>query len=91
VLVFLSVISYNLYLWHQPVARFLRDHHVPKWSGADEHSDPAWGLPFTLLSFAAMLIVATFITYGLERPILYWRRRGSADGPALPRADATPA
>lgn len=91
VLVFLSLISYNLYLWHQPVARFLREHHVPRWNGPDEHSDPAWGLPFTLLSFAAMLVVATFFTYALERPILYWRRRGNADDPALPRADGTPA
>lgn len=84
-LVFLSVISYNLYLWHQPVARFLREHHVPAWKGTDEHGDPAWGLPFTLLSFAAMLLVATFFTYALERPILYWRRKPDAAG-ALARS-----
>jgi peptidoglycan/LPS O-acetylase OafA/YrhL len=85
VLVFLSVISYNLYLWHQPVARFLREHHVPAWSGADPHADPAWGLPYTLLSFGAMLIVATIFTYALERPILAWGRRGTPDGGPLPR------
>jgi len=89
VLVFLSVISYNLYLWHQPVARFLREHHIPKWTGADEHGDPSWGLPFSLLSFAAILVVATFFTYALERPILYWRRKPSGDA-TLARSPAKP-
>jgi peptidoglycan/LPS O-acetylase OafA/YrhL len=84
-LVFLSLISYNLYLWHQPVARFLRDHHIPHWSGADEHADPAWGLPFTLLSFAAMLAVATFFTYVVERPFL--SRRRARDDAALGRPE----
>jgi peptidoglycan/LPS O-acetylase OafA/YrhL len=85
VLVFLSVISYNLYLWHQPVARFLREHHIPPWHGADEHSDPAWGLPYSLIALPAMLVVATAFTYGLERPILFWRRK-HVDETALARS-----
>jgi peptidoglycan/LPS O-acetylase OafA/YrhL len=90
VLVFLSLISYNLYLWHQPVARFLREHHLPPWSGADEHSDPAWALPYTFIAFAAMLAVATFFTYVVERPFLAGRRRAGDDA-ALARSAVKPA
>lgn len=82
VLAYLSVISYNLYLWHQPVARFLRERHLPPWTGASEHADPAWPLPYSLAAFAAMLAVATFFTYALERPILNWRRRPTGDAPS---------
>jgi len=41
-LVFLSLISYNLYLWHAAVAHALLDRHIPGWHGVDPHRDAAW-------------------------------------------------
>jgi peptidoglycan/LPS O-acetylase OafA/YrhL len=70
VLVFLSLVSYNLYLWHVAVLRALLDAHIPGWKGVDPHGDPVWALEFTFVAFAAALIVATVITYALERPLL---------------------
>jgi peptidoglycan/LPS O-acetylase OafA/YrhL len=73
VLVFLSLISYNLYLWHSAVAHVLLDAHVPRWRGADPHGDPAWSLEFTFVAFAASIGVAMVLTYGFERPLLRLR------------------
>jgi peptidoglycan/LPS O-acetylase OafA/YrhL len=69
-LTFLSAISYNLYLWHQAVARALLAAHVPPWTGASEHSDPHWGFAYSFVAFAAAVSVATVVTYAFERPIM---------------------
>ncbi len=68
--VFLSVISYNAYIWHQVVARSLLWAHLPHAATADPHDDPAWqifALPLYLLAGTAL---AAAITYGFERPLL---------------------
>lgn len=72
-LVFLSLVSYNLYLWHQVVARALVDAHVPPWQGSEAHADAPWGVAFTFVAFGATLLVAWVFTVMLERPLL--RRR----------------
>jgi peptidoglycan/LPS O-acetylase OafA/YrhL len=82
-LVFLSTISYNLYLWHQPVSRALLEAHLPPWVGASEHADPAWGLAYSLVSFAASIVVATLVTFLVERPLL-------ARKPFAPRIEREP-
>ncbi len=69
-LVFLSMISYNLYLWHQVVVRALRDAHVPPWSGTDEHADPLWGLAYTAVSFTSTIVIAWALTRAVEQPVL---------------------
>ena len=79
-LVFLSLVSYNLYLWHAAVARALFDARIPAWHGADPHADRGWGLAFTFVAFASALSVATILTYALERPLLRAR-------PFAPRGD----
>ncbi|MEB3329228.1 MAG: acyltransferase [Candidatus Sericytochromatia bacterium] len=76
-LVWLSLISYNLYLWHQFLGRQLM--YTWRWPPAatpDPHQDPAWALPFTLVAYTLALAVAGLITHGLERPLLRHGPRG---------------
>ncbi len=85
-LVFLAAISYNLYLWHQLIARQFVAWHWPAPATADPHDDPHWRMLFTLVAFGAALLVATVLTYGLERPLLRWRpRRKAPSGVPSPR------
>lgn len=75
--VFLSGISYNLYLWHQLIARELMARRIPMPATEDPHADPSWQLWFTILAMGLSLGVAVVITYGFERPIMrhgLWRR-----------------
>jgi peptidoglycan/LPS O-acetylase OafA/YrhL len=73
VLVFFSIISYNLYLWHQLIGTFLAKHSFPLARTAAFATDRLWQWSFTLLSVAVSIAVASIITYGFERPLL---RRG---------------
>jgi peptidoglycan/LPS O-acetylase OafA/YrhL len=71
---FLATISYNLYLYHQIVARELISHHVPPYRG-DPHYDPQWQIRYSEVAVAAAIAVATAATYLVERPLL--RLRGT--------------
>ncbi|MFN2449554.1 MAG: acyltransferase family protein [Candidatus Baltobacteraceae bacterium] len=93
VLLFLAVISYNLYLYHQALARLLLKWHIPPFTGASEHADAKWPVPYTFVAFAATIAWAAFIAFACERPLLrikleQWRgllsRRGREG--ALPPA-----
>ncbi len=56
-LIFLSTISYNLYLWHLEIVVWVHRTGLPEiWS--------------VLLAIPAALAVAAFLTYAFERPIL---------------------
>ncbi|HTD36377.1 MAG TPA: acyltransferase [Candidatus Limnocylindrales bacterium] len=79
VLLFLAVISYNLYLFHPGVAHGLLVAGIPPHATADPHDDRTWQLVYWLVAIPAMLIVASAITYGFERPLLRLR------APRLPR------
>jgi peptidoglycan/LPS O-acetylase OafA/YrhL len=70
VLVFFSIISYNLYLWHQLIGTFLAKHSFPLPRTATFATDRPWQWSFTLLSVAVSIAVATIITYVFERPLL---------------------
>jgi peptidoglycan/LPS O-acetylase OafA/YrhL len=70
VLLFFAAISYNLYLYHQPLARLLLQWRIPPYTGTDQHADPHWELTYTLVAFAATIGQATIVTYCFERPLL---------------------
>ncbi len=75
ILVFFSIISYNLYLWHAVIARVLFQHSIPAPATADPHNDPYWSWVYTLVAIPASIIVAIALTYVIERPLL---RKGFA-------------
>ncbi len=66
---FLALISYNLYLYHQLVAREMVMHHIPPYTG-DPHFDAAWQLRYTILAFIVTIVQAALVTYLIERPLL---------------------
>lgn len=66
---FMAAISYNLYLYHQLVARELLAWHVPPYKG-DQHDDPQWELRYTQIAFAVTIAQAALVTYLFERPLL---------------------
>lgn len=82
-LLFLGVVSYNLYLFHQVIARLMVTWHIPPYATANPHDDPHWQLAYTWAAFALTIAQAALVTYAFERPLLrlrpgWWRRDVSA-------------
>jgi peptidoglycan/LPS O-acetylase OafA/YrhL len=67
---FLAFISYNLYLYHQMVARQMVWWHLPPYATKDTHGDPVWQVQYMLLAFVVTIVQATIVTYLFERPLL---------------------
>ncbi len=94
VLLFFAVISYNLYLYHQALARLLFKWRIPPFAGNNEHFDPVWQLRYSIIAFVVTVVFAAAVTYAFERPILsipLERFKAAALSPlrrigALPRA-----
>ncbi|MBE0601490.1 MAG: hypothetical protein IH607_06845 [Firmicutes bacterium] len=61
---FVSVISMNLYIWHQILAAGLLRPLFPD----TLHTDPNMQKVFTLTSYALAILTAMAFTYGLEHP-----------------------
>jgi peptidoglycan/LPS O-acetylase OafA/YrhL len=74
-LVFLSVISYNLYLWHQLIATFLAKHSFPLPRTENFANDRLWQWTYLVITVVISIGVASIITYAFERPLL---KRGFA-------------
>ncbi len=95
VLVFLSIISYNMYLWHTLILIWLWKHDVPRAATPNPHDDDHWKFAYMALGWVLVLGVSSAITYFVERPLLAtikphtfafnWRRL------LRPRVSATPA
>jgi peptidoglycan/LPS O-acetylase OafA/YrhL len=66
---FLGLISYNLYLYHQMIAREMVRVHIPAYHG-DPHADAAWQESYTALAFVLTIAQATLVTFVFERPLL---------------------
>lgn len=68
-LMFFAVVSYNLYLYHQMIARLLLKWRIPPYTG-DEHLDAHWQVAYSVVAFAVIVVFSAAVTYGFERPIL---------------------
>ncbi|WP_410499282.1 acyltransferase family protein [Chitinibacter sp. S2-10] len=69
-LVFLSLISYNLYLWHQVIARVIKEHGYWSAATATPTDDPTWRWSMFVISLVVSIAFASLITYCFERPLL---------------------
>jgi peptidoglycan/LPS O-acetylase OafA/YrhL len=87
---FLATISYNLYLYHQMLARELLAWRIPSYVTPAQY-DPVWQPQFTAVAFAATITQATLVTYVFERPLLRvrppWSRRKKTDRRKLHAGD----
>lgn len=67
----LSGITYSFYLWHQSVAVWLKELHIPAWSGEKPPNltgDRQWMQQYNLLCWAAALIAAVLCAKLVEKP-----------------------
>ena len=67
---FLAVISYNLYLWHQVVFRWVATWPFIPHAPGVTRGDPTFAWITSICGLALALAVATFVTYAVERPLL---------------------
>ena len=77
---YLSLISYNVYIWHQWIAVKLKEWRIPFWTGEKPPNmtgDVRWQWTYTALILIATFAVATAATYLIEHPaakrILAWQ------------------
>ncbi len=70
VLVYLSLVSYNLYLWHTLVMIWLWKHDAIASATHNPHDDGRWKFAFIASGWAFSLGISSAITYFVERPLL---------------------
>ncbi len=85
---YLSLISYNVYIWHQWISVKFKEWKIPYWTGEKPPNmtgDVRWQWTYTALILLATFAAATLATYCVERPaakrILAWRPK--AYGPMI--------
>ena len=64
-------IAYSFYLWHQSIAVWLKQLHIPAWSGdapPNMLGDQVWMHKYNLLCWAAALIAAVLCAELVEKP-----------------------
>ena len=71
--VFVSTISYNLYIWHQVIATWLKKLKIPYWSGDTDPSyltdNIAWKRSYFFVALIVSIAISTILTYFYEKPI----------------------
>ncbi len=67
---FFSAISFNYYIWHQVLAVWLKEWHIPPYTNPEPFriGEQPWQLMYTLTCFGLAVLLATVLTYGLEKP-----------------------
>ena len=68
---FLSLISYNVYIWHQWISVKFKEWKLPYWTGEKPPNmtgDVRWQWIYTALILLATFAAAIFATYCIERP-----------------------
>jgi peptidoglycan/LPS O-acetylase OafA/YrhL len=70
VMKFLSAISFNYYIWHQLLAVWLKEWHIPPYMSQypNQAGEQPWQLIYTLLCFGLAILLASALTFGLEKP-----------------------
>ncbi len=90
---FLALISFNLYVWHQPLSALMAKGWFPK----TLHSDLPLQRAYTLLCLCVALVAAMAATYGVELPLAKhahhliekYRRNKAHEGPKTDYAQQT--
>ena len=78
VLRFLGGVSFSFYIWHQWLAVKLKAWRIPPYRAAadpNQAGEMPWQLQYTLLCFAAALVVAVLIHCFIEKPASRWLER----------------
>lgn len=75
--VFLSSISYTVYLWHQNIYIFLKAHNIPYTTSNPVMDDRAAMDGLTLLCLSSSVIIGILITNYIEAPIVKYGFKGS--------------
>lgn len=67
----LAAISYNFYIWHQTLAVWLKQLHIPDYVSElpNQAGEQPWQTQYTLVCFGAAILAAAAITYLWERPL----------------------
>lgn len=83
----LSLISYNVYIWHQWIAVKLKEWKIPYWAGDNPPNmtgDTRWQWTYTVLILVATFTLAISATYLIEHPaaqrILAWQPKRKSKG-----------
>ena len=73
-LLFLSVISYNLYLWHEAIVVQCSKTGFPCALNADPwRTSRDWGFQYFWMYVIVSIALATLMTFAVERPLLRLR------------------
>ncbi len=70
VMKFLSAISFNYYIWHQVLAVWLKEWHIPNYTAQypNQAGEQPWQLLYTFACFGFAVLLASALTFGLEKP-----------------------
>jgi peptidoglycan/LPS O-acetylase OafA/YrhL len=89
-LLFLAAISYNLYLWHQPIAQELLKLPFSPFTTLEQHANTHLMLLYPFVALPLALGISALITYGFEQPILrLGKRRPELQPTVMPIAPET--
>lgn len=93
----LSLISYNVYIWHQWIAVRLKEWRIPYWSGEQPPNmtgDVRWQWTYTALIMIATFALAIAGTYLVEHPaakrILAWQPKPKTREPLITLEEIEP-